>query len=766
MKFNSPELAAQVVWNMRQSHVHEKENRAAIDRLADGYPPLSKSDQEKSRAKFNVNWLEMTERLADARRSYYNSFFKPGTFFTVTLDRGPVGRRDTWGKVITREINKLLRTLAYFEEATSQVSMLVTHGIGPVVWLNSDAVIPRAKAISEVLIPANTLRSMTNLTHFALYYEESPMELYLKTHRENVRKGWNMDLVDKAVKWSANQTQDTYPMNDLFDPEKTLARIHEDGGYLGTDAVPTIKYWDLFYWDTAKGQEGWRRRSILDTPDVSNVKTVPNKNFIDEDQSQWLFSSGDEVYTEHREEIIQFQFADLASRAPFRYHDVKSLGWLLYAACQCQNRLRNKLMEHIWQMMMQFFRVSGEPDHERLSMLDLHDHMEVPSDVTFVTQAERWQINQNLVQFGMSENERRLQAASAQYREGRDLTSDNREKTATQVMQEVNAANALVGSMLLLSSFYETFKYREICRRACIKNSSDPSARQFQRNCLASGVPEEMLDSSTWNVEPERVLGAGNKVLQVAMADKLIAAVDRLAPDSQQDVLRIYLEANSDNPDLAERLVPREEVGNETRHGAELAVGTLLSGNPVNPSRHEHTGETIATWLHALANTLRGIQATGTPTQKDIIGIQTLAQHIGQRIQTLAQDKNQREIAKKFNKDLMGAMKIFEGIVKNAQPQQAPAGNGADPKDAAKAQAMIIQAQTKAQLAQQSHQQKTQQRQAQFVQKLKQSDSSHQMDMAKKIREAQTSAAATDLKTASELRAGKARMAKALSEGE
>jgi len=39
---------------------------------------------------------------------------------------------------------------------------------------------------------------------------------------------------------------------------------------------------------------------------------------------------------------VAFQFADLSAVAPFRYHSVRSLGWLLYAVINLQNRLRCK----------------------------------------------------------------------------------------------------------------------------------------------------------------------------------------------------------------------------------------------------------------------------------------------------------------------------------------------------------------------------------------------------------------------------------------
>ncbi len=51
-----------------------------------------------------------------------------------------------------------------------------------------------------------------------------------------------------------------------------------------------------------------------------------------------------------------------------------------------------------------------------------------------------------------------------------------------------------------------------------MENSRDPDVNSFRAACKAYGIPDKLLVAEAWDVEPERVLGAGNKTLEMAMA--------------------------------------------------------------------------------------------------------------------------------------------------------------------------------------------------------------------------------------------------------
>ena len=104
MKFTSASLVETVIYQMRFADLPRGTNRALIDRLANGAPPWTKSEQEQAAIKTNVNWLEFPKLAADARRSYYNAFMKPGVYFNVSVEYGAEAtKRRQWSQIIDRD---------------------------------------------------------------------------------------------------------------------------------------------------------------------------------------------------------------------------------------------------------------------------------------------------------------------------------------------------------------------------------------------------------------------------------------------------------------------------------------------------------------------------------------------------------------------------------------------------------------------------------------------------------------------------------------
>jgi hypothetical protein len=764
MNFSSPTLVEQVLWDLRTADQPRGQNRAQIDRLFDGFPPWTPEEVESNQIRTNVNWLDAPKLAADARRSYYNAFLKPANYFSMTLDTGPARSRSSWSAIVTKEINRVMkRSLPYFEVVRSQMASTVLHGIGPVHWSDEFSWRPRAVDIADLMIPSNTLLSLENLDYFGVFRQYTATELADKIERANVDPGWNKDLARRAVKWAASQTSGqsgTGFQNDWLSWEKVVDRIKEDGVYYGSDVIPTIDCWDFYYFSEEGKRAGWRRCMVLDTPATNQIGSEkPSKNLIGEDNSEWLYNGKERTYADSIGEILHFQFGDLSPRAPFKYHSVRSLGWLIYAVCNLQNRLRCKINDATFESLLNYFRVGNPDDNDRLTKIDLHNYGVVPEGVEFVKQQDRWQVNHALVQGTMADNRAMLNEAASQFREGRDNQS-GKEKTATEIMAEVNSANALVGSMLLLAYNYQKSQYSEIARRFFKENSTDKEVREFRLRVLKKGVPTEMLDMDYWDVQPEQVLGSGNKMLQIAMADKLMAVRPLLDPDSQRDALRLYVEANSDDAGLGSRWVPDKPVlVTESTHDAQLMVGTIMSGATVDPSTGQDAGQITLALLKSMAEICQRIlNTTRLPSLPEVVGLTNLAGTIERYIQQLGQDKNQADLAKQATADLTELTKIVKAWSDELQQSQQAQQQQQDPEAAkeiattqAKIKAITVTAQTKAQISKANAAQKQQQRDEQFRQKQQQSEESHIADLRKKLRETEVDTTIADIKAASDI---------------
>jgi len=762
MNFSTASLVEQVIWEMRDADRPRSDNRALIDRLFNGFPPWTAEEAETARINTNVNFLDGPKLAADARRSYYNAFLKPATYFTMTLDSGPERMRGAWSAVVTKEINRILKdSLCYFEVIRSQMAATVLHGIGPVHWADQEKWRPRALDIADLLIPSNTLLSLENLCHFAIWRQYTAVELSDKIERKNIDPAWNKSLARKAVAWCVRQPTGQTGAWDTLSPEKVVEQIKQDGVYYGSDVVPTIDCWDFYYYDDEGSKTGWRRRMILDTPPNGEIGSDKiTKQAIGSQDAEWLYNGADRVYADDISQILHFQFGDLSPKSPFKYHSVRSLGWLIYAVCNLQNRLRCKINDATFENLLNYFRVSNLEDAERLTKIDLHNYGVVPEGVEFVKQADRWQVNHALVMATMGDNRQQMNEAAAQFREGRD-TGVQKEKTATEIMAEVNSANAMVGTMLLLSYAYQKNQYIEIVRRFFKANSSDPDVRKFRMRVLKQGVPENLLDADLWQVSPEQVLGSGNKMLQIAMAEKLMAVRPLLDPDAQRDVLRMYVQANSDDPNLSTRWVPAKPIlVTESVHDAELMVGPIMFGVKVSPRAGQDPAQITVGLLKSMTEICQRIDGTTKiPTESELAGLTNMAMVIEGYLKQASQDKGNQQMVKQAQKDLAQLVGIVTEWNKQAMAKkQEQAGANADPGVAkevaltqAKIQSMQATAQNKAQITAANAAQKQQQREAQFQQKQRQGEEDHVAGLRKQLTATQVDTTIADAKAATDI---------------
>lgn len=724
-------------------------NRSKINELMNGAPPYTDQEVLENHIETNVNFLEGTKLSHDARKQFNNAFQKPGSFFTVMLDCGPIHKRKTWGKIITREINRRMkRSLHYFEVLRSTFASVVLHGIGPVTWEDRQHWAPKAVGVEDVLIPSNTLLTMENLPFFALYRQYTGYQLYKLTHGPKRDPGWNMDVVGKVLKWVDQETAKlsggTWP--EVWSPEKMSERIKGDGGLYSSDAVPTVDCWDFYFWNDDGKQAGWKRRIILDawgSPGygqlpTSNASMVPDSNIIGE-RGQFLFNPGNRMYSSKIGESLHFQFGDLSAVAPFRYHSVRSLGFLLYAVCHLQNRLRCKFNDSLFEAMMQYFRVNNQEDAERVLKINLIDKAIIDNSVDFVKSQDRWQVPQGLIEAGIAHNQQMMGSHASSYVQDYGTGDTEKRKTATEVMAEVNSATALVSSALMQAYTYQFFQYLEICRRFCVKDSVDPDVRKFRVECLKQGVPEEYLSVDRWEVEPERVMGSGNKMLEMTIAQQLMAVRDKYDPEPQREILRDFTLAITDDPGRTEQLVPEEpEKVTDSVHDAQLVAGVLMQGLPVGIKTGMNHIEYVETLLESMSEVIKKIETRGgMATIDELIGLQNMGNHISQHIEIIGQDETEKERVKEYGDELGKAMnmvkaygqRLAEQRKKIMQAQAQGNGGGIDPKDLAKVKAMQIQAQAKAQNARESHAQKTAQRQVQWKLEQQRKMEEHQMDM-------------------------------------
>jgi hypothetical protein len=776
VEFTHAQSVEQVVWQMRLADWPRAQNRARINNLANGWPPYSDTEAAANQIAVNYNDLSLSNIAHNARRQLSNALITPDPLFSVELDHGPVWRRQEWAGIIQKHLNQIIRgSLPYLETRRSVFALLSLQGIAPSSWPDACSWCPEADGVEDILVPSNMLLSLKNLPFIARYRQYTGRELWEMTHRPQVDPGWNVPVAEKAVRWVDQQAKQLMSASwpEVWSPEKMEERLKQDGGLYSSDAIPTVDCFEFLYWNDEGKQSGWRKKIILDAwgePGVGGaggmlIDSRPSKqqgkhgvwNF---DKAEFLYDSearANPVFCSRLDQAIHFQFADCSCVAPFRYHSVRSLGFLLYSICHLQNRLNCKFDESTFEQLMQYFRVSNPSDAERAWKVDLTDKKALPDGLQFVKRDERWEVDHQLIQMALAKNRQIMADNSASFTQDFDMESGENE-TATRTMAKVNTSAALVSGMLNQAYNYQKFQYDEICRRFCLANSRDPDVRKFRLAVLRAGVPEEALNIERWNIQPVRVMGGGNKMLQTAIFDKIMVLYyNKLDPSAQRHFLRAGIAALTDDYELARQSVPEEPVISDSIHDAQLAAGVMLQGLPVALKEGVNHGEYVEALLLAMAVKVRQIGGAQRPiTPDELTGLQNLAGETiqGQPVQgngvrnhlaLMAEDEKPLHVkgvppdhivkqkVKQYEDALAKLMNQVKALAQRAaqaaQKQKGQNGGGLDPETATKLQGQMILAQAKAQNTRESHAQRTAQRQIQFEQQMQQDAQKHLQEL-------------------------------------
>jgi hypothetical protein len=724
MEFDKSDAVDSVCQQMRMADWPRGQNRARINNLFNGFPPFNEAEAQANNINVNVNFLEGTVLSHDARAQFYGAFLKPGQFFTATTDMGRKDKRSTYSSIVTQEMNKIMkRSMVYFETFRSKFAMDVLHGIGPSAWRNADKWCPDAIAIEDVGIPGNTLLTMENMPFFYVYRSYTAPELMRLTQDRTKAKaaGWDLDMVDQCIAFvdrsAAALMGNNWP--EVWSPEKTQERIKGDGGFYAGDQVPTIDCFDFYFYSDDGNEAGWRRRVILDawsSPSSPDGRPTRNKD-KDFSRGKFLFNPGKRKYADKVSELISFQFADLSSVAPFRYHSVRSLGFLVYAVCHLQNRIRCRFNESVFEALMNYYRVRSSDEAERALKLDLINRGFIDETIQFVPPNERWNVNAQLIELGMSNNKQIIDSNSSSYTQQQGGSTGDR-KTKFQVMAEVSQTTALVQSAFNQAYQYQESEYREILRRFCKENSTDPDVRKFRATVAQKGVPMDILNSENWDIQPTRVMGAGNQTMETAIAQQLLQMRNLYDPEPQREILREITFNVTGDADKAARWVPDEPLKvSDSVHDAQLSMGTLMQGLPVAVKTGMNHKEYIGVMLQSLNAMIQQTeQGGGMTTQEKIVGFGNVAQHVEQHIQLLSQDPEEKQFVTAANQQLAKMMNLVKAFAQRLQEQmkKQQAQQGGDPQVAAKTQSQIILAKAKAQNSRESHSQKTAQKQVSF----------------------------------------------------
>lgn len=755
MNFDSPQSLLTDVTLMLQANGTVMRNRTLVNRLFNGEAPNTEEERRAENLKTNINWLEATRIASNASNQLNNAFFKGDRFFTVRLDKGPQRMRQMWGASITKHINReLKKSRTYRSARESANAQVVLHGPGPMAWRNRRTPIPETDGVEDVLVPAGTLAGMDNLDRFAIYREMTWNQLESQALGPTADSGWNKPYVTALLQTLYKQgVVPIYQGNRWMFPEKVAEDYKEGAAQSAGSALPKVMIYDFFY--RSDKTDKWSRKMILDYDNIGG-SGISKESSVSKGQD-FLYEKDD--YADDWSEIIHWYIGNCSNVAPYRYYSIRSIGYLLYGSCLVQNKLRNRLYDHMFQSLLTLFRNVSDDNREKLGLIDLQNFGVMPDGVSMVPANERHVVDWNLILMGLNQG-RQLMAESAASFVPENAGGTGKTMTATETLVRQNTSITLTSAVLNQLGDQSTYEYNEICRRFCIKNNPDPMAKRFREAIRKDGVPMDMLDCEAWEVLPEQTLGGGNKAVELTVSEGMMQIYTLVDPDAQRTILRQRVLALTDNPEMALEMVPNSPTPpSDDVQYAQFAFSILMLGVPF--AQKEGVNHVAFTAMLLSLMKVKVDQAgaaiktpTGIPTAAEwIAALFNVAQHIGTEIAVIGKAEQTRDTAKDMFKMLSELMGQLQQMAKElmAMEESQNQNGGVSPETMAKIQESMALAQNKMQIDQMKAQQKLEQKNITFGEENQRRNAMVASDIQRKMAMTQVEIASTDLTTEAEI---------------
>ena len=511
---------------------------------------------------------------------------------------------------------------------------------------------------------------------------------------------WNKKAIAKILKnyKELNFTDATNNYDIETSPEKYLEVLKQNGGFYGSDAVPAIPLYHFYFAD----EGGWKMRVVPETGVVKQTTT----------EDEFLWTSDDPVASNWRE-ILHCQHGDLSVDAPFKFHTERGLGYVLLEPTFYTNLTRCRMLQHVHDNFNIWLKSTDNAEKARVQVQEFGNLGVLKQGLSIVPQTERHQVQANLVEMAFAQLKQLTSEASAGYTQQAD-TGTQKEQTAFETRVKMEQVNQLMASILTVAFKYEGYAHREICRRFCLPNSSDPDIKEFQDKCEKAGIPRDFLNVKYWQVEPVTPLGMGNPTIAQAAAQQLMALRPMMNPAAQNEVLHENILVITKDPRKAARWAPLSGTPAESDAKREAVgyFGTLMQGVPV-PLSQSNLIDQIQALLPLYAAKIGAITKRDNMSSADeAAGLANVSDYIGRAIKQFSQDQSQKAMVKQFEEIKARQDNLARAVIQRGQAarqKQSQAGNG----HAAAEMAMKLKGQ------QQETQQRLQGKQAETAQTLR-----------------------------------------------
>ena len=556
-------------------------NATKIQALIDGNSPVKASRLERLGQSWraNVNWREAKSVIRQKKTAYWDLLMEVPSLVTVSL-KGPAKRRHTdpmqqsvdYAQIIAEEYTSVLQDWdGFYFEMIQLSSELLKFGPAGCFWRNSSTWKFRAAKGLAMLTPKDTkaniaevrfmfVRDTLQLDEISkiLSDPESEVEDAVWT-KQSGEEGWNIAQLRRAVMkcWKNGQydSQEDPYQTGVYASAQQAIKNNEYG--VQQDEFRALKVAHIFV------REPSGKVSHLIIPE-------------DYEPDGWLFSNF-EKYGDMSEAMALF-FYDTEDGY---FHSSRGVGSEIYPHLTLSNRFLNSMVDGAIISASLLVKNTGNMDSEP-RLLRLGPITELPAEVEPIQTSFAPQLS-GLVDVRMMMHQM-LNNNTGVFRP-RNEEPNVPEKTARQVVSEENKEGRFEKAQTY--SFYVDWDrlHRETYRR--LWNPDYPEAcdgyeehREFVDNCLARGVPRELLNPKNLRMKAARSIGFGSASIRERVTGELVQLSPHFDEQGKVNAVRDRVAALA-GYDKVDRYIPinsRDNIPSDASSHAQLENNDMIEG--------------------------------------------------------------------------------------------------------------------------------------------------------------------------------------------
>lgn len=724
------------------------QKRTKVQGLVDGnrpYSPARLKDMGKPTAT-NVNWGTGKSYLAQAEGIFFDLYSEAPTFCRIITSYGEDEQeRQRWNGVMATTAHQLLSQESRWDYAVQCSQHYMTlHGSGPLWFQDAYGVIPRVSRAGDLKVPeeATSDTSFWELAFLLNDYRLFELYDFIKDEAAAKAVGWNVEYTKRVIMNATPKPQTGTKRNDWEYYQEKFKR-NSFCTYHDVDNVAVAHcFWKEF--------DGRITHAIIEqefTGTSSGTGSPKKPDSVNAGAQQYLFIHVGRYGS--WDEILHPMWYD---KGEGTHYSVTGMGVPMYSAMVLENRLRCNLADKAMSPKLLF--KSNSDTNKPFNLKPMGDFALIGANYDAI------QIPMNgIMEDGMvmlQEIQRTTSANLAQYRQGMSRDTAGNPKSATEIKATQAQQYAVAGTAIARYYIQLDHLYTEVVKRLCNLNTTDPIAIKFQEICEAKGVPREAFGRIEL-VEANRVAGQGSQMMRQAALDKLMGMINRLPEDGQDNLMEAWIASNVGQRNVKTFYPQRAKsgpMGSDAEADAMQQVASMKIGVPPVLAPHQNPVVYATVFLGSAAQALGTVQQGANPVE--VLHFVDMAAPAGlAHLKRFANDPTRQDIVKSLKQmydqieKTAGQMK--QAVQKMAQKSQEQKANGNGQNGSQlppEIQQQLAIEDAKAKLKMQnmalSHRQR-------MIQKAE----IHQQKQQENATRLQAEVAATDIRTAAEIRSNR-----------